>query len=140
MDTGNVRVEYNSPNNMGEASVQLEYRAPEVVESGKYKGKKTKPEFDAVESEPVGHVHGEDDYTIEWDGENLVGKVDDLTSDTSRLKEYGTGKKLNIKDRLKAEQKKKEVQKIHKDSTDYISERQGEADWDDYLPDIEDID
>jgi molybdopterin-biosynthesis enzyme MoeA-like protein len=140
MNTGNVRVEFESIHNMGEAPVQLEYRAGEVIEEGKYAGKKTNPEFEAVESEPVGHVHGEDDYTIEWDGENLVGKVDDLTSDTSRLKEYGTGKKLNIKDRLKAEQKKKEVQKIHEDSTDYISERQGEADWDDYLPDIDDID
>jgi hypothetical protein len=140
MDTGNVRVVYESPHNMGEAPIQLEYRAGEVIDEGKHAGKKTKSEFSAAESEPVGHVHGEDDYTIEWDGENFVGKVDDLTSDTSRLKEYGTGKKLNIKDRLKAEQKKKEVQKIHEDSTDYISERQGEADWDDYLPDIDDID
>ena len=118
----------------------MEYRAGKVVEEGKHAGKKSKSEFEASEPEPVGHVHGEDDYTIEWDGENLVGKVDDLTSDTSRLKEYGTGKKLNIKDRLKAEQKKKEVQKIHENESDYIVSRQGEGEWDDYLPDIDDID
>ena len=141
MDTGNVRVVYESPHNMGEAPIQLEYRAGQVVEEGKHAGKKTKPEFDAVESEPVGHAQGPDDYVIEWDGENVVGRVDDLTSDTSKLKQFATKRKLTHKDKIIAKKKKKAVQDIHKDSTDYISERQGDAgDYDDYLPDIDDLD
>ena len=35
--------------------------------------------------------------------------------------------------------KKKEVQKVHENESDYIVSKQGEAEWDDYLPDIDDI-
>jgi hypothetical protein len=135
LDTGNVRVEYGSPEfdktgKVIRASndpdvVHLEYKASEVVESGKYKGKKTKPEFSAAESEPE-VVSWEGD--IEKSGEHIVGKVDDLVTDTSKLKEYGTGKKLNIKDRLKAEQKKKYQKKLQSDTMeqiDYIEKKEG---------------
>jgi hypothetical protein len=125
---------------MGEAPIQLEYRAGEVIEEGKYAGKKTNPEFEAVESEPVGRAQGPDDYSIEWDGENVVGKVDDLTSDTSKLKEFATKRKLTHKDKIIAKKKQKAVQEVHKNESDYIVKKQGEADWDDYLPDIDDID
>ena len=125
---------------MGEAPIQLEYRAGEVIESGKHAGKKTKPEFDAVESEPVGRAQGPDDYSIEWDGENVVGRVDDLTSDTSKLKQFATKRKLTHKDKIIAKKKQKAVQEVHKNESDYIVKKQGEADWDDYLPDIDDLD
>ena len=140
MNTGNVRVEFESIHNMGEAPIQLEYRAGEVIEEGKYAGKKTNPEFEAVESEPKYVATGPDDAEVVWDGENVVGKVEDLTSDTSKLKQFATKRKLTHKDKIIAKKKKKAVQDIHKDSTDYISERQGEGDWDDYLPDIDDLD
>ena len=145
MNTGNVRVEYESPHNMGEAPIQLEYRAGEVIEEGTMKGKKTKPEFEAAEVEPVGHTHGPDDYSIDWDGENVVGNVDDLMSDTSKLKQFAIKKKPTIKEIVKRQKKKKAVQEVHKDESDYIVKKQGEyldvdAQYDDYLPDIEDID
>ena len=143
LDTGNVRVEYNSPNIMGEGvagPVQLEYRAGEVITEGKHAGKKTKPEFEAMESEPVGHTHGPDDYSIEWDGEYVVGRVEDLTSDTSKLKEFGTKKNLTHRDKVIAKKKQKAVQKVHENESDYIVSRQGEGEWDDYLPDIDDLD
>jgi hypothetical protein len=140
MNTGNVRVEFESIHNMGEAPIQLEYRAGQVVEEGKHAGKKSKSEFDAVESEPVGRSQGPDDYSIEWDGENVVGKVDDLTSDTSKLKQFATKRKLTHKDKIIAKKKQKAVQEVHKNESDYIVKKQGEADWDDYLPDIDDID
>ena len=95
LNTGNVRVDYDSPHNMGEGAVgpvSLEYRAGEVIESGKYKGQKTKPEFEAMEPEPVGRIHGPDDYAIEWDGANVVGRVEDLMSDTSKLKQFAKRK------------------------------------------------
>ena len=143
LDTGNVRVEYGSPEfdktgKVIRASndsdvVHLEYKAPKVVESGKYKGKKTKSEFSAMESEPE-VVNWDGD--IEKSGEHIVGKVDDLVTDTSKLKEYGTGKKLNIKDRLKAEQKKKYQQKLESDTMeqiDYIENKQGGRAIEDYI-------
>jgi hypothetical protein len=141
LDTGNVRVEYGSPEfdktgKVIRASndpdvVHLEYKAPEEVVTKKG-SVKTKSEFSAMESEPE-VVNWDGD--IEKSGEHIVGKVDDLVTDTSKLKEYGTGKKLNIKDRLKAEQKKKYQKKLQKDpleQIDYI-EGKGGASIDDIL-------
>ncbi len=141
LDTGDFRVEYGSPEfdktgKVIRASndpdvVHLEYKAPEEVVTKKG-SVKTKSEFSAMESEPE-VVNWDGD--IEKSGEHIVGKVDDLVTDTSKLKEYGTGKKLNIKDRLKAEQKKKYQKKLQKDpleQIDYI-EGKGGASIDDIL-------
>ena len=144
MNTGNVRVEYHSPDIMGEGAVgpvQLEYRAGEVITEGKHAGKKTKPEFEAVEPEPVGHTHGPDDYSIDWDGENVVGRAEDLMSDTNKLKQFATKKKPTMGEIVESSKKKKAVQKVHENEMDYIVDRQGDyVDYDDYLPDIDDID
>ena len=127
MNTGNVRVEFESVHNMGEAPIRLEYKAGEVIDEGKHAGKKTKPEFEASEVEPVGRAQGPDDYSIEWDGENIVGKVEDLTSDTSTLKQFATKKKPTIKEIVKSRKKKIEVQKVHENESDYIVKKQGEG-------------
>ena len=135
LDTGNVRVEYHSSTNMGEAPIQLDYKAAEVIEptvimegkKGKVisSGKKTPEEFTAVESEPrVANWDGD----IEWDGENVVGKVDELLSDTTKLETYATGKKPTIKKLLESEQKQKRVQRLHEDQgnqIDYIETKYG---------------
>ena len=140
----NIRLDYTSPHNMGEGAVgpvSLEYRAGDVITEGKHAGKKTKPEFEAVESEPVGHAMGPDDYAIEWDGENVVGRVEDLMSDTSKLKQYATKKKPTMGEIVESSKKKKAVQKVHENVSDYIVDKQGDyVDYDDYLPDIDDID
>ena len=142
LDTGDIRVDYDSVHNMGEgtAPVSLEYKAPAVIDEGKHAGKKTKSEFSAQEVEPVGYTRGPDDYSIEWDGSNVVGNVDDLFSDTSRIKNYAKGKKPTIKEIVTRKRKTDEVSAIHKNESDYIATRQGEGEWDDYLPDIDDID
>ena len=125
LETGNVRVEYDAAHNMGEAPIQLDYKAGEVIEQGSKKGTKTKPEFSAVESEPrVTNWDGD----IEWDGENIVSKVDDLLTDTTKLETYATGKKPNIKKLLKSEQKQKQVKKLNKDQmgqVEYIEQKYG---------------
>jgi hypothetical protein len=128
LDTGNVRVEYHSSTNMGEAPIQLEYKASEVIEPNLKTGKgggKTKEEFTAVESEPrVANWDGD----IEWDGENVVRKVDDLLSDTTQLEAYATGKRPTIKKLLKSEKKQKKVQRLHEDQgnqIDYIETKYG---------------
>jgi hypothetical protein len=119
LNTGNVRVEYHGSTNMGEAPIQLDYKAGEIIEPTKTsKGIKTKPEFSAVESEPrVTNWDGD----IEWDGENVVNKVDDLLTDTTKLETYATGKKPNIKKLLKSEQKKKYVNKLNDDQMEQIN-------------------
>ncbi len=142
LDTGNVRVDYNSPYNMGEGigPVSLEYKAPQVIDEGKHAGTKTNPEFEAYEPEPVGYVHGPDDYAIEWDGTNIVGRAEDLVSDTSKLKQFATKKKPTMGEIVTRKKKIDEVDAIHKNESDYIATKQGEGDWDDYLPDIDDMD
>ena len=142
LDTGNVRVDYDSPHNMGEGMgpVSLEYRAPQVIDEGKYKGQKADPEFEAYEPEPVGYTHGPDDYAIEWDGLNVVGRAEDLVSDTSKLKQFATKKKPTMQEIVTRKKKKDQVSSIHKDESDYIATKQGEGEWDDYLPDIDDMD
>ena len=129
MNTGNVRVVYESPHNMGEAPIQLEYKAGEVIDEGKYAGKKTKSEFEAAEIEPVGRQVGPDDSAIEWDGENLVGRVEDLTSDTSKLKQFATKKKPTMKEIVKSQKKKKEVEyyKTSEGEAEYVVNKQGEG-------------
>ncbi len=139
LDTGNVRVEYHSSTNMGEAPIQLEYKASEVIEPNLKTGKgggKTKEEFTAVESEPrVANWDGD----IEWDGENVVRKVDDLLSDTTQLEAYATGKRPTIKKLLKSEKKQKKVQRLNEDQgnqIDYIETKYGPGpdptDYDDW--------
>ena len=128
LETGNVRVEYHSSTNMGEAPIQLDYKAAEVIEPDLATGKgggKIKEKFTAVESEPrVVNWDGD----IEFDGENVVGKVDELLSDTTKLEAYATGKKPTIKKLLESEKKQKKVQNLMKDQgnqADYIETKYG---------------
>ena len=127
LDDGSVRVEYHASGNMGDAPIQLDYKAGEMLEGPIKKGQpsKTKSEFSAVESEPE-VVNWDGD--IEWSGENVVSKVDDLLTDTTKLETYATGNKPNIKKLLKSEQKKKYVNNLHDDQMEqinYIENKQG---------------
>jgi len=132
LDTGNVRVEYQAGGNMGDAPIQLDYKAGEIIQQGPKKGTKTKSEFSAVESEPE-VVNWDGD--IEWTGENVVNKVDDLLTDTTKLETYATGNNPNIKKLLKSEQKQKYVNKLHDDTmeqVEYIENKHGMS-VDDYI-------
>ena len=166
MDTGNVRVEYGDK--LSYDNVHLEYKAGEVIDSGKMKGQKTKSEFSAAETEPE-VVNWDGD--IEWSGINEVNKVEDLVTDTSKLKQFAK-KKLTHRDKVVAKKKQKYQEKLQEDTMeqiDYIEKKRGpfpEPDeyaggkdemvdvfekyrgkaeggrinnYDNYLPDIEDI-
>ena len=126
LDTGNVRVDYHGTNNMGDGPIQLDYRASqEIPLKGKKGSTKTKEEFSAVESEPE-IVNWDGD--MEWSGENVVSKVDDLLTDTTKLETYATGKNPNIKKLLKSEKKKKHVNKLNEDQMEqleYIENKSG---------------
>ena len=96
-------------------------------------GTKGKPadEFLATESIPEGRAYafGDDvDYSIDV-GENTVGDVKGLYSDTSELAELG-GEKLLIKDISESIKKKKVLKQMEEDSAQFITDVQG-----DYVPD-----
>ena len=114
LETGDVSVTYESPNNMGEDAVYLQYKAPQKLEEGR-----TVPaDFEATELEPRGIRMGPDDYDIEFDGENVVNSVDELMSDTSTLKQFATNKKPTMKEFVESKNKKDRVQSINKDQVE----------------------
>ena len=126
LDEGMIKVEYNSPNNMGEDSVEL------VFKSGRGQMDETTgkvaDEFYAVEKEPRGIRTGPDDYDIEFDGENFVRSVDDLQSDTSKLKEVATGKKQTLSEFVNSKKKKDKVKAINEDQVEqaeYLEQKYG---------------
>ena len=112
LDTGEIRLEYESPTNMGEEPVTFTYKPAEQLEEGK-----TVPaRFEANEAEPrVVNWDGD----IEFDDEFVTENVDELMSDTSALKQYGTGK-LDEKDLKIREIKTQKVQKINSDSSETL--------------------
>jgi len=129
LDDQTIRVEYQSVDNMGgvDSSVNLNYKAAEEIPIDNEvfknlpKGKssvKTKPTFNADEAypysdNPFGHRHQKRNITME--GDNTVTKVDDLYSDTSALKQFGTNKALSKKELAIAKQKRKRVNEINND-------------------------
>ena len=79
-------------------------------------------------SEPKYVATGPDDAEVVWDLDNVVGNVDDLTTDTSKLKTFATKKKLTHKDKVKAKKKQKYRQRLEEDTMeqiDYIENKHG---------------
>ena len=112
LDDQTIRVEYQSADNMGgvDDAVNLEYKAAEEIPTKKG-SVKTKPTFEANEAYPL---QDPKDYKwITFEDSNVVNKVDDLYSDTSALKQFGTGKNLSKKESAIAKQKRERVKKIN---------------------------
>ena len=130
LETGQVRVDYDSPTNMGEQSVTFTYKPGYIDEDGSKIG----PYFQASEAEPRGVRMGPDDYDIEFDGENLVEDTGELLSDTSSLKQFATGK-LDETDLKLRQEKVKKVQAINNDQmeqAEYLETKYGAGDPDAY--------
>ena len=131
LDTGEIRVSYESPTNVGEQSVDLVYKKPLPDEGDP----RPSAEFYAVEPEPrVMNPDGD----MEFDGENLVNSVDDLISDTSKLKIIAKGDaKPTLKEFVTSKKKKDAAKKLNEDpmeQADYIEGKYGpgpEPDFDD---------
>ena len=125
LDSGEIRIEYNSVDNMGEAPVDLVYK-PGVADEAS----KPADQFFAVESVPESRMVGPDDFDIE-DVENMTDNIADLNSDVSKLRLFATGDKGTTKDILESIQKRKRARDIteNKDGaqSDFMTSRQGEA-------------
>jgi hypothetical protein len=133
LDEGIVRVEYDSPDNVFEDTVQLQYKKPLPDEVNPNPAAK----FDVAESGPVGRSVGPDDFEIDVDE---VGgtSIRDLDSDVSKLKEYATGKKLTMKEIAEAKRRRDKALAISEDTDgaqlDAVTTRQG-----DYVPEPDDF-
>ncbi len=127
LDDGEIRVSYDSPSNMGEQSVDLVFKPGMADETTKGK---PADQFYAVEVEPRGIRMGPDDYDIEFDGENLVDNVDELMSDTTKLKSLA-GKNPTMKEIVEGTKKKKKVQAMNEDTVEqaeYLETKYGPGD------------
>jgi hypothetical protein len=132
LDEGAVRVEYDSPANTFEDTVQLRYKKPNPDEGDP----RPSAEFDVAESGPVGRVDGPDDFSLDVDE---VGgtSIKDLDSDVSMLKQYATGKKPTMKELVQNIKRKDKAKNITEDleaQSDAVIRRQGDYDpsYDDY--------
>ena len=132
LDEGSVRVEYDSPANTFEDTVQLRYKKPNPDEGDP----RPSAEFDVAESGPVGRVDGPDDFSLDVDE---VGgtSIKDLDSDVSMLKQYATGKKPTMKELVQNIKRKDKAKNITEDleaQSDAVIRRQGDYDpsYDDY--------
>ena len=132
LDEGAVRVEYDSPANTFEDTVQLQYKKPKPDEGDP----RPTAEFTTAESGPVGRVDGPDDFSLDVDE---VGgtSIKDLDSDVSKLKEYATGQKPTMKELVRNIKRKDKAKRITQDpeaQNDAVIRRQGDYDpsYDDY--------
>ena len=125
LDDGQIRVSYDSPNNMGEQPVEVVFKPGMADETTK--GKRA-DEFYAVEAEPRGVRTGPDDYEIEFDGENLASNVDELISDTSKLKQIATNKKPTMQEFVTSKNKKDQTRTLNEDQleqAEYLETKYG---------------
>ena len=133
LDEGTVRVEYDSPTNMGEDTVVMEFKPGMADETTK--GQTPPDEFRVSETEPQ-YVGGPEDSDIEFVGEGGGSSIKMLESDVTALKEFA-GEKITTKDLVERIKKNKRVQAINNDQmeqAEFISGKYGdgpEPDFDD---------
>ena len=127
LETNSIRVEYEDPNNMGGESIDLVYKK-ELPDEG---NPNPPANFYATELEPRGIRMGPDDYDIEFDGENYADSVDELMSDTTKLKEFATGQKRTIKEIVESKKKKDKTKAINEstvEQAEYLESKYGPGD------------
>ena len=132
--TGEVEIDYIGGNTALGESVQMRY-TPGIADEGTGAGGRPADEFEATEAIPEGRAYavGDDvDYAVEM-GENTVGDVKGLYSDTTELAELG-GQKPLIKDISETIKKKKVLKKMNENPTQFAAENAPDYD---YLPDYD---
>ena len=101
------------------------------------------PDFYVTELEPRGIRTGPDDYDIEFDGENYGNSVDELMSDTTKLKEFATDKKRTMKEIVESKKKKDKTKAMNEstmEQAEYLETKYGPGDEGDYFQDFSDYD
>jgi len=128
MDTGNIRVSVEGETGKNltayDEGLQLEYKAGEVIESGKYKGKKTKSEFSTSETEAEYVRTGPDDAELDFQirDQNIYPNTPSAgsrsISDTNFLKNYANKKKPTMKEIVQTAKKKKQIKHVKENPYD----------------------
>jgi hypothetical protein len=136
LDDGAIRVEYDSPDNMGQEPVMMQFK-PGVADETTG-GKKSPDKFDVVETEPQ-YVGGPEDADIDFVGESGGPGIDYIASDVTNLKTFATGKGPTMKEIVKSKKRKDLVKKVNDDSyeaAEYLSGKYGDGPE----PDFDDLD
>ena len=125
VDGGEIRVEYSNPDNMGGDTIDLVYKK-ELPDQG---NPKPSAEFYAIEPEPRGIRTGPDDYDVEFDGENFANNVDELMSDTTKLKIFAKGDaKPTLKEFVESKKKKDKTKALNEstlEQAEYLETKYG---------------
>ena len=123
--TGEVEIDYIGGNTALGESVNMRY-TPGIADEGT-KGGKPADEFEASEAIPEGRMSGPNDYNVEM-GENTVGNVEGLYSDTSELAELA-GQNPLIKDISTTIKKKKVLKKMNENPDEFASDNLPDYDY-----------
>jgi hypothetical protein len=94
LDDGAIRVEYDSPDNLGQEPVMMQFKPGRADETTG--GKKPADRFDVVETEP--RYVGPDNTDIEFIGESGGPDISFIESDVTNLKTFATGKGPTMKE------------------------------------------
>ena len=116
--TGSIDAFYKGENTALGESVDMRYTVGQADEGTK--GAKPADEFEAVEAVPEMQGYNEYDVELEF-GENVVGDIKGLYSDTSELAELG-GQKMLIKDISESIKKKKVLKEMNRDPQTFATD------------------
>jgi hypothetical protein len=123
--TGEIDVDYMGSGTALDEGVQMNYKPGLSMADESTKGTPA-DEFMATENIPEGQVVGPDDYEIGL-GENTVGDVKNLYSDTLELEKIG-GQNPLIKDISNSINKKRKLKQMKENPTDFVTDVQGDYD------------
>jgi hypothetical protein len=137
LDDGAIRVEYDSPDNLGQEPVMMQFKPGMADETTG--GKKPADRFDVVETEP--RYVGPDNTDIEFIGESGGPNISFIESDVTNLKTFATGKGPTMKEIVKSKKRKDLTRAVNEndyEAAEYLGGKYGDGPEDYYSDDYRD--
>jgi hypothetical protein len=134
LDDGAIRVEYDSPDNLGQEPVMMQFKPGMADETTG--GKKPADRFDVVETEP--RYTGSDNTDIEFIGESGGPNISFIESDVTNLKTFATGKGPTMKEIVKSKKRKDFTRTVNEndyEAAEYLGGKYGDGPEDYYSDD-----
>jgi hypothetical protein len=126
LDDGAIRVEYDSPDNLGQEPVMMQFKPGMADETTG--GKKPADRFDVVETEP--RYVGPDNTDIEFIGESGGPDISFIESDVTNLKTFATGKGPTMKEIVKSKKRKDLTRAVNEndyEAAEYLGGKYGDV-------------
>jgi hypothetical protein len=126
LDDGAIRVEYDSPDNLGQEPVMMQFKPGMADETTG--GKKPADRFDVVETEP--RYTGPDNTDIEFIGESGGPDISFIESDVTNLKTFATGKGPTMKEIVKSKKRKDLTRTVNEndyEAAEYLGGKYGDV-------------